>query len=1318
MATDKYNPNAPQIIGNEFLGIRDEDLVFDPLANTFERGYTYTATSSMTVTNIRAYLNTFPPKYFEEGCLTASIYPAGAEDQSGPVRSVIIPCNNGIVTGDSGGYPFSAVAFGGGATTTAEAVENPSGTMYINIRVGELYRSGVSFFFAVNDYAPLLYNKRILGIDFLTTLDMGSTSVNGGNDQGYSYIFMDNGAGLVLNNGNSSNGAVHYRTLVSPQTPSDTLEFIRIPLGDVSRFYGTTGMTDAAGTTNLSQWTFAELQRFQINHADRIAMRIVTPPIGIASGSTNFLVSYAALQVYFCEERRLGFGTRMFQDTFAGSPLHLGKTEIQVRTPGTSSIALSAGLYTVTLAESNMGESVDTIRLPMVDAKFNALRTKDEPFVAPVIPGVQVNLPYPLNETAIGTTITAETTNVVPQLTLHGSSGTQVESVVYGRQSVGQVYSASSPAYVQQNVYSALTQTTRTYDWLRIWARRFGDTTGALSVQVNVGPGTAIYNNYITVDDFDALDTEVIDGWKQVDFDFTATPVSIIPTALNTTITFTSQPTLAAGNRWEVLGCAAPAVSGIAGNSMNLVPTPNTLILATYGAPVSGALIRETWLPQLGPYVSGATPDSTADLTFLFSQTQPVVTGFAITTESQPVSGIGESCGGAPCCIPTGILYNEVTWGLPANTGQLLDEFDRTVSDGWGTATSGQAWSAPVGGAASQARVYDGFLSGSLYLPGAGVAATVTTPDTAALDITGDIDLRLDGTFVLPLANESGLVTKWNGTGASSFVFSLLPSGFLRLYWSADGTAALFAESTAAIPASTTRAALRATLDVDNGAAGRTITFYIAATSAGPWSPLGAAVVQPGVTSIFNSATSVEIGGWDVGTTARLAGIVHSAQILNGIAGTTVANPNFDLQAFGTTSFADSAGLTWTLAGAAQILKGIEVHHAQFTPDTGSAFRYMVQPDVAIDFDITATMTLDSVAIGQGSFGLVGRYTDASNNYEVRVSVQSTGTAALSLDKIVGGSFTLLRFVTLPFLGAERGYGPLKIRFMGYGPFLKAKVWSASDPEPTYWTAEAEDSSLTTGSGVGTVFLDQIGTGATYGVDDFIVAPPDAYFGYYELQRMDTVEPDWQTIMKCTDPGSLTFNDYEARIGIESSYRIRTTDLYEFPGPWSSTITNTIDAPGIEGGDCVLEGHILVFTSNENQDGAYNLAYASVWTNGAEVTEDFRFAEATFVQLQTMYDKNFFTAFRPSERGGDSFSRTVLVQAAAIAPETLADFRSLRDMAWDNVNYICVRDEDGNRWFATVLVPDGRVLRDRRLYLANVSITEVTDVPTPVNPAA
>jgi hypothetical protein len=224
-----------------------------------------------------------------------------------------------------------------------------------------------------------------------------------------------------------------------------------------------------------------------------------------------------------------------------------------------------------------------------------------------------------------------------------------------------------------------------------------------------------------------------------------------------------------------------------------------------------------------------------------------------------------------------------------------------------------------------------------------------------------------------------------------------------------------------------------------------------------------------------------------------------------------------------------------------------------------------------------------------------------------------------------------------------------------------------------------------------------------------------AWFGFYELQRMDTVETDWKTIMECSSPTISGFSDFEARPGIVSSYRIRAVDLYGFTNAWSSTVAGTLTAPGATIGR-LGDGHLLLFSSNSDQTGALNLAYCSVWTGGS-VDEDFTFPEASDVTFQKMYNRDFVTAFHPTERGGDQFSRTVLVQAAAISPETLADFTSLRDMAWTDVPYICVRDEDGNRWFANVRVPNAKVQLNRSIYMAGVDIVEVTDTPTPVDPA-
>lgn len=212
-----------------------------------------------------------------------------------------------------------------------------------------------------------------------------------------------------------------------------------------------------------------------------------------------------------------------------------------------------------------------------------------------------------------------------------------------------------------------------------------------------------------------------------------------------------------------------------------------------------------------------------------------------------------------------------------------------------------------------------------LRLPGAAVDF-VSTPDVAALDITGDIDVRVDAQLVNWLDAADGLKTtelvgKLTVAAGGKSWFLGVRSNKLYFEWSADGTNTLSASSTTelVVPPSG-RLTVRVTLDVDNGASGRTITFWTAPSgTAGPWIQLGTAVVQSGTTSIFNSTTSVRVGNaTDVAMTPG-AGRCMAVEIRNGIGGTVVANPVFTAQSIGTTSFADAAGRTWTLNGGTEI---------------------------------------------------------------------------------------------------------------------------------------------------------------------------------------------------------------------------------------------------------------------------------------------------------------------------------------------------------------------------------------------------------------
>lgn len=198
---------------------------------------------------------------------------------------------------------------------------------------------------------------------------------------------------------------------------------------------------------------------------------------------------------------------------------------------------------------------------------------------------------------------------------------------------------------------------------------------------------------------------------------------------------------------------------------------------------------------------------------------------------------------------------------------------------------------------------------------------TATTPDAAVLDITGDIDIRFDATLKIWWKSQ-GLAAKYSTVGDNrSWAVIIDDDGLVSLLWSPDGTLAsrLIAESTVPLPLRSGRQAVRVTLDVNNGAAGNTTTFYTSGSISGAWTQLGDTVVKAATTSIFSGNASVEAGSAAGIATDYLFGEVHALQVLNGIGGTVVANPNFAIQTAGAASFADTTASprTWTLGGGA-----------------------------------------------------------------------------------------------------------------------------------------------------------------------------------------------------------------------------------------------------------------------------------------------------------------------------------------------------------------------------------------------------------------
>lgn len=219
-----------------------------------------------------------------------------------------------------------------------------------------------------------------------------------------------------------------------------------------------------------------------------------------------------------------------------------------------------------------------------------------------------------------------------------------------------------------------------------------------------------------------------------------------------------------------------------------------------------------------------------------------------------------------------------------------------------------------------------------LYLPGTlgpgGSAATA--PDSAPLSITGDLDLRVE--FYCDDTRNLGPVpiAKWTETGDQRSYAVEIFGDHVGIIWSTDGTTGTLHSHVAdeRIPDFTgpVRMAIRATLDVDNGAGGNTGTFYTADSIDGPWTQLGTPqVFGGGTTSIFDSTAIVQVGNINFSGTRDddlpFIGRIYAVEIRSGIDGTVVGNPDFTIQTAGDTSFQDTASApnTWTVVSPAEI---------------------------------------------------------------------------------------------------------------------------------------------------------------------------------------------------------------------------------------------------------------------------------------------------------------------------------------------------------------------------------------------------------------
>ena len=190
--------------------------------------------------------------------------------------------------------------------------------------------------------------------------------------------------------------------------------------------------------------------------------------------------------------------------------------------------------------------------------------------------------------------------------------------------------------------------------------------------------------------------------------------------------------------------------------------------------------------------------------------------------------------------------------------------------------------------------------------------------------ITGDLDVRVK----VALDNwASGsnqvLLAQWSSASTRVFSFQVNSSGTLGLGLSTDGSAALTTATSTVAPTVSAGATLwvRATVDVDNGASQRVITFYTS-LDGDTWTQLGNVVTVSGAITLFGGNPPVTLGARFTSSlyTDRAVGTFYWVEVRNGINGPSLIPPLIDAWDF--VIGADETGFAWVGAPVILMVNG------------------------------------------------------------------------------------------------------------------------------------------------------------------------------------------------------------------------------------------------------------------------------------------------------------------------------------------------------------------------------------------------------------
>lgn len=188
------------------------------------------------------------------------------------------------------------------------------------------------------------------------------------------------------------------------------------------------------------------------------------------------------------------------------------------------------------------------------------------------------------------------------------------------------------------------------------------------------------------------------------------------------------------------------------------------------------------------------------------------------------------------------------------------------------------------------------------------------TPSTAADRITGDLDLRAKLTMNWSSGSWHSIIGKWDWNIPNYDYILTVQQGKIGLGYSTNGTSSSYHQSTSNLAVGTDHVIwVRATLDVNNGAGGRTATFYTSVDGA-TWTQLGSTVTTAGTVTLHTSTHNVEVGADSNGALGNAGAKIYRAEIRNGINGPLAALMDPTAAAHAASSWTNTeTSNTWTM---------------------------------------------------------------------------------------------------------------------------------------------------------------------------------------------------------------------------------------------------------------------------------------------------------------------------------------------------------------------------------------------------------------------